>query len=59
MKSSILLCVFALILVGGCGSSEPSSVADGLEQSEIDEYNAMIADEAKRSKEAGEIGANE
>ncbi|KAA1259849.1 hypothetical protein LF1_23860 [Rubripirellula obstinata] len=59
MKSRILLCVFALVLVGGCGSSEPSSIADGLEQSEIDKYNAMIADEAKRSSEAGQIGANE
>ena len=59
MKSRILLCVSALVLVGGCGSSDLSSVAHGLEQSEIDKYNARIANEAKRSSEAGGIDVNE
>ena len=59
MKSKFLLCIFAVSVMVGCSSSEPGSMADGLEQSQIDEYNAMIEEDAKLAMEAGEIPADE
>lgn len=55
MKSRILLCVFSAVLLTGCGSDGPSSITEGVEQSEIDKYNEMIAEDARRSAQAGEI----
>ena len=43
----------------GCTSAETTSVADGLSQSQIDDYNAMIEEEAKLASKAGEIGKDE
>ncbi len=59
MKLKCLMCIFAISLVVGCSSSETSSMADGLEQSDIDKYNAMIEEEAKLAAESGEIGKEE
>lgn len=40
-------CIFAMLLtVAGCGgSSEPSSIVDGVDQSAVDAYDAAIAEE--------------
>jgi hypothetical protein len=60
MRSKSLLCVlFVAALLIGCSSSEPSSVADGLSQSQKDEYNAMVEEEARKSAAGGEIGRDE
>jgi hypothetical protein len=59
MKSKLLLCLFALAVIGGCSTSENSSMAEGLEQSEIDKYNEMIAADEAAASEAGEIGKDE
>jgi len=45
--------------ITACGSSEPTNDLADLEQSQIDEYNAMIAAEAKEASEAGDIGKGE
>jgi len=49
MKSKLLLCVFSIVLIAGCSSSEPTSMSEGLEQSEIDKYNEMIAEDARQA----------
>ncbi|EMI55741.1 hypothetical protein RSSM_02833 [Rhodopirellula sallentina SM41] len=43
----------------GCSSSEPTSVADGLSQEQIDDYNALVEEEARRAADAGDIGKGE
>ena len=41
-----------LLAVTGCGrSSEPSSIADGVDQSAVDAYDAAIAEEANMMSE--------
>ncbi|MCC9644740.1 hypothetical protein LOC71_20900 [Rhodopirellula sp. JC740] len=55
----VALLTLPLCLATACTSSEPTNDLADLEQSAIDEYNEMIAAEAKQSSEAGDIGKNE
>ena len=55
----ILFCIFTASIIFGCSPAEPTSVTDGLEQSQIDDYNAMIEEEERLAAEAGNIGAGE
>ncbi|PAY19176.1 hypothetical protein CKO51_12515 [Rhodopirellula sp. SM50] len=59
MKSKLLFCLIATSVMAGCSSSDPTSVAEGLDQQQIDEYNAMIAEDEKMLMDAGEIGDDE
>ncbi|MCM2372992.1 hypothetical protein [Aporhodopirellula aestuarii] len=59
MRSRILLCTFIAGVIIGCSSPEASSVADGLSQQQIDDYNALVEQEAKLAAEAEEIGKGE
>jgi len=59
MKFKVLMFVIAVSCTIGCSSSEPSSVADGLSQQQLDDYNALVEEEARRSAEAGNIGRDE
>ena len=59
MKVKTLLCLLLVSLLVGCSDSEPSSVADGLSQEQIDDYNALVEKEAKLAAEAGDIGFTE
>ncbi|WP_442508691.1 hypothetical protein SH528x_000220 [Novipirellula sp. SH528] len=59
MKVKTLLCLLLVSLLVGCSDSEPSSVADGLSQKQIDDYNALVEKEAKLAAEAGDIGFTE
>lgn len=40
----------------GCGSAEPTNIVEGLEQSDIDEYNKMLQEE-QASMAAGDEAA--
>ncbi len=53
IKSLILLLPFLMLPVG-CSSNETTNVADGASQSEIDRYNEMIEEEARRVSEEPE-----
>ncbi|KAA5537998.1 hypothetical protein FYK55_27870 [Roseiconus nitratireducens] len=37
-----LLMVFLVTPLSGCGSSNPESVAEGISQSDFDEYNRLV-----------------
>ncbi|MCR9210480.1 MAG: hypothetical protein NXI28_19815 [bacterium] len=55
----LAMLLLPLGLITACGSSEPTNDLADLDQSKIDEYNAMIAAEAKEATEAGDIGKGE
>jgi len=54
MKIKLFACLVLFGLIAGCGSSEPTSITDGVPQSEIDKYNAMMKAEAALMAEGGE-----
>lgn len=52
MTLKILVGVFCVCVFVGCSSSEPTSIMDGVSQSELDDYNALVEAEEKRAKGA-------
>ncbi|WP_372719308.1 hypothetical protein [Novipirellula sp.] len=59
MKATATFCLLLASVLVGCSTSESNSVADGLSQEQIDDYNALVEREAKLAAEAGDIGARE
>ncbi|MFG0287643.1 MAG: hypothetical protein ACF8CQ_05700 [Rhodopirellula sp. JB044] len=59
MSLRTVLCTLVFSVAIGCSSSEPTSVADGLSQEQIDDYNALVEAEARRAADAGDIGKGE
>ena len=56
MRMKRLLCLLLFGLVIGCSEPEATNVTDGLPQSEIDKYNAMVeADEKQKAADGDKV----